>query len=79
VVEADLPYNDSQMAKYGDHFAAWGEEDFSQFVGSLVAAIPISPLTMIVHHSIQQAGFVRRWLTTSSFKPVIPMYLHKIG
>jgi len=79
VVEADLPYKDSQMAKYGENFQAWSEEDFSSFLGSLTAAIPISPLTMVVHHSEQQASFVRRWMTTSSFKPVVPMFMHKFG
>lgn len=32
-----------------------------------------------VHHSENQAAFVRRWLTTAGFKPVVPMYMHKFG
>lgn len=48
VVEIDLPYRDSQVAEYGDNFARWNEEDFSRFVGSLTAALPLSPLTLVV-------------------------------
>ena len=48
VVEIDLPYKNSQVADYGDNFAAWGEEDFSAFISSLTAALPLSPLTLVV-------------------------------
>ena len=73
-----MPYKDSQVDQYGENFSSGTEDDFSRFLGSLTAAIPLSALVMVVHHSEQQAGFVRRWLTTSSFKP-IPMYQHKFG
>ena len=48
VVEIDMPYKDSQSAEYGDHFNSWSEEDFSKFLGSLIAAIPLSALTLVV-------------------------------
>jgi len=85
-----MPYNDSQAVEYGELFNSWTEDDFSRFVGSLIASIPLSALTLVVsivlcflllqvHHSENQASFVRRWLTTSSFKPVIPMFMVKYG
>ena len=90
VVEIDIPYKDSQSTEYGEHFNSWCEDDFSKFLGSLIAAIPLSALTLVVsiflwilslqvHHGESQAPFVRRWLTTSSFKPVIPMFMVKYG
>ena len=48
VVEIDLPYRDSQVADYGEHFQKWSEDDFSRFLGSLTAALPLSPLTLVV-------------------------------
>ena len=88
-----MPYKNSQVAEYGDSFASWVEDDFSKFISSLITALPVSALTIVVplfllihyslisqvHHSESQASFVRKWLTSSSFKPVQPMFMHKIG
>ena len=32
-----------------------------------------------MHHSDQQALFVKRWMGTTGFNPVVAMWMHKIG
>ena len=32
-----------------------------------------------MHHSDQQALFVKRWMGTTGFNPVVDLWMHKIG
>ena len=48
VVEIDLPYDDSQMERYGEAFKTWQEEDFSQFMGGLTSTLVAGALAIVV-------------------------------
>ena len=48
VVEADLPYRDEQIAQYGESFKTWTEDEFSNMIGSLTAALALGSFAMIV-------------------------------
>ena len=58
VVEADLPYRDEQIAQYGESFKTWTEEEFSNMIGSLTAALALGSSAMIV--SFLRLIFFRR-------------------
>ena len=48
VVEADHPYRDEQIAQYGESFKTWTEDEFSNTIGSLTAALAFGSFAMIV-------------------------------
>ena len=47
-VEADIPWDDSQMSTYGEHFKCWGEEEFGQMIGSLAGLLPLKSFVATV-------------------------------
>ena len=48
VVEADIPWKDSQVSEYGPLFAAWEEKDYSNMLGSLSGALQLNNYAMVV-------------------------------
>src|SRR5690606_14539317 len=87
VIEADLPWDNKQAAEFGENFRAWTEDDFSSFINSISHALPLGCLPLVVplhsnllrqvYQSLEQASFVRPWMTTSQFKSLIPHFMWK--
>ena len=48
VVELDLPWDDSQVAKFGDAFKAWGEEEIEVALQAIQQAMPMNKLAYVV-------------------------------
>jgi hypothetical protein len=47
-VEIDIPYDSSQVEKYGESFTEWTEEDLTEVVRGLTTAMPHNQIATIV-------------------------------
>jgi len=47
-IEFDIPWNDEQVATYGESFKAWGAEDFKNALAPILRAIPYNNKIAIV-------------------------------
>src|SRR5215470_20073091 len=47
-IEFDIPWNDEQVATYGESFRAWGAEDFKNALAPILRAIPYNKIAIVV-------------------------------
>jgi len=48
VIEFDIPWNDAQVAEYGESFKAWGADEFKQGLAPILQAIPYNRMAIVV-------------------------------
>jgi len=48
VVEFDLPWDDSQVAQYGDSFKAWSAEEFKPALNAVLQTMPYNAIAIVV-------------------------------
>ena len=57
-LEADLPWDDSQMSTYGPNFKSWGDEEFGQMIGSLAGLLPLNSFVVTVSLDLGHSYFL---------------------
>jgi len=48
VFELDIPWNDAQVADYGESFKAWGPAEFKEALAPILQAIPYNRMAIVV-------------------------------
>ena len=46
--ELDIPWNDAQVADYGESFKAWGVSEFKEALAPILQAIPYNRMAIVV-------------------------------
>ena len=85
VIEMDIPWDDSQVAKYGPSFKAWGEEEIEAALAAIKESLPMNKLSYVVqliyfqfYHNWAQRDIIQR-LLAKDCESVTDLIMYKIG